>query len=100
MRGARETITGAAGVRGFSSLPMLPTARLTELEAELYALTHRGNPGDTEFYARRCAGAGSVLELGTGYGRLLPALPREELDGHEPPRVISPLPGFEAKVQE
>jgi SAM-dependent methyltransferase len=47
---------------------------LTELEAELYALTHRGNPGDGEFYARQCAGVGSVLELGTGYGRLLPAL--------------------------
>ncbi|HEU4579713.1 MAG TPA: class I SAM-dependent methyltransferase [Polyangiaceae bacterium] len=47
---------------------------MTELEAELYALTHRGNPGDGEFYARQCAGVGSVLELGTGYGRLLPAL--------------------------
>ena len=53
---------------------MLPTAPLTELEAELYALTHRGNVGDAEFYARQCAGVGSVLELGTGYGRLLPAL--------------------------
>lgn len=61
-------------MRGFSPLLVLPTARLTELEAELYALTHRGNPGDAEFYARQCAGAGSVLELGTGYGRLLPAL--------------------------
>lgn len=47
---------------------------MTELEAELYALTHRGNPGDAQFYARACAGAERVLELGTGYGRLLPAL--------------------------
>ena len=53
---------------------MLPSAPLTELQAELYALTHRGNAGDAEFYARQCAGVGSVLELGTGYGRLLPAL--------------------------
>jgi SAM-dependent methyltransferase len=74
MRGERETITRAAGVRGFSARLVLLTAPLTELEAELYALTHRGNPGDAEFYARQCAGAGSVLELGAGYGRLLPAL--------------------------
>src|SRR5262249_4327605 len=74
MRGEPETITRAGGVRGFCAPPVLPSARLTELEAELYALTHRGNPGDTQFYARQCAGVGSVLELGTGYGRLLPAL--------------------------
>jgi SAM-dependent methyltransferase len=48
-------------------------ARLTRprLEAELYALTHRGNPGDAAFYARTCSGAERVLELGSGYGRLL-----------------------------
>ncbi|HEY2404833.1 MAG TPA: class I SAM-dependent methyltransferase [Polyangiaceae bacterium] len=39
--------------------------------AELYALTHRGNPGDAAFYERFCAGATSILELGCGYGRLL-----------------------------
>jgi SAM-dependent methyltransferase len=53
---------------------VLVRAALTELEAELYALTHRGNPGDAAFYARQCAGADGVLELGVGYGRLLPAL--------------------------
>ncbi|MBX3183445.1 MAG: class I SAM-dependent methyltransferase [Polyangiaceae bacterium] len=36
----------------------------------LYELTHRGNPGDVEFYSRACEGARSVLELGTGYGRI------------------------------
>jgi SAM-dependent methyltransferase len=35
---------------------------------------HRGTPGDQAFYARACRGARAVLELGCGYGRLLPAL--------------------------
>src|SRR6188768_1681102 len=43
-------------------------------DAELYGLVHRGTPGDLAFYARVCAGARAVLELGCGYGRLLPAL--------------------------
>jgi SAM-dependent methyltransferase len=47
---------------------------LTKLEAELYALTHRGNPGDRAFYAKSCAKAQRILELGTGYGRLIPDL--------------------------
>ncbi len=51
---------------------------LNKLEAELYTLTHRGNPGDQAFYAKACAGAQSVLELGSGYGRLLPDLLRAE----------------------
>lgn len=42
--------------------------------AELYALTHRGNPGDLEFYTRLCRGARRVLELGSGSGRVLCAL--------------------------
>ena len=42
--------------------------------AELYALTHRGNPGDLEFYAQLCRGARGVLELGSGSGRVLSAL--------------------------
>lgn len=74
MRGESKTITGGSGRARFPSSVMLPSARLTELEAELYALTHRGNAGDAEFYARQCSGVGRVLELGTGYGRLLPAL--------------------------
>jgi SAM-dependent methyltransferase len=46
------------------------------LRADLYALTHCGNAGDAAFYARVCEGASSVLELGAGYGRLLPRLAR------------------------
>jgi SAM-dependent methyltransferase len=45
--------------------------KTARLEADLYALTHRGTPGDIAFYTRACAGARSVLELGAGYGRLL-----------------------------
>lgn len=44
------------------------------MKAELYALTHRGNPGDVAFYGDVCRGAKSVLELGSGSGRLLTAL--------------------------
>jgi SAM-dependent methyltransferase len=47
---------------------------LNALDAELYALTHRGNPGDAEHYVTLCHGAASVLELGSGYGRMLRAL--------------------------
>jgi SAM-dependent methyltransferase len=46
------------------------------LQAELYALTHRGTPGDTAFYAKFCARTERVLELGAGYGRLLAVLAR------------------------
>jgi SAM-dependent methyltransferase len=53
------------------------------LDARLYALTHRGNSGDVEFYVRLCRDAASILELGCGYGRLLTALaaPGRELCG-------------------
>jgi SAM-dependent methyltransferase len=44
------------------------------VSAELYALTHRGNAGDVAFYQRVCRGAQSVLELGSGYGRISGAL--------------------------
>jgi len=55
------------------------------ISAELYALTHRGNPGDAELYLRRARGAKRVLELGCGYGRLLAKLahPERELTGLE-----------------
>ncbi|HEX3773005.1 MAG TPA: class I SAM-dependent methyltransferase [Polyangiaceae bacterium] len=46
------------------------------LGAELYALTHRGNAGDIEFYGELARGADRVLELGCGYGRLIPRLAR------------------------
>jgi SAM-dependent methyltransferase len=44
------------------------------VRAELYALTHRGNTGDLAFYREACRGAQSVLELGSGSGRILRAL--------------------------
>ena len=43
-------------------------------DAELYELTHRGNPGDVDFYRAACREARSVLELGSGYGRIAIAL--------------------------
>lgn len=48
------------------------------LRANLYDATHRGLPGDREFYQRQCPPELSVLELGCGSGRILKALaPRE-----------------------
>lgn len=44
------------------------------LNAELYALTHRGNVGDVAFYREVCRGTRRVLEFGSGYGRMLAAL--------------------------
>jgi SAM-dependent methyltransferase len=46
-------------------------------DPELYALTHRGNQGDLEFYVDACRGAKRILELGCGYGRL--TIPLAEL---------------------
>jgi SAM-dependent methyltransferase len=43
-------------------------------EPRLYAAVHDGTPGDLAFYRRVCADAGSVLELGCGYGRVLESL--------------------------
>ncbi len=42
--------------------------------ARLYQLLHRGSAGDSSFYVNACHGAGSVLELGCGFGRLLAPL--------------------------
>lgn len=42
--------------------------------ARLYRLLHRGSEGDTSFYLNACRDAGSVLELGCGFGRLLAPL--------------------------
>lgn len=49
---------------------------MSKLEAELYALTHRGNPADERFCADASRGASRVLELGSGYGRLIRSLLR------------------------
>lgn len=48
--------------------------RRVTYDAALYELTHRGNPGDVEFYLGACRDATSVLELGSGYGRISLAL--------------------------
>ncbi|HLT36253.1 MAG TPA: class I SAM-dependent methyltransferase, partial [Enhygromyxa sp.] len=47
---------------------------MSEYPARLYAAVHDGNPGDVEFYRRRCAGARSIVELGCGDARVLAAL--------------------------
>ncbi len=39
-------------------------------DAELYSLLHSGNAGDVEHYERVCREASSVLELGSGSGRI------------------------------
>jgi SAM-dependent methyltransferase len=41
---------------------------------ELYALVHRGTPGDLAFYLEAAYGADTVLELGCGYARVLAPL--------------------------
>ncbi len=46
--------------------------------AELYAKLHLGNPGDLDFYRGQCRGAGTILELGCGYGRVLESLAGED----------------------
>lgn len=41
---------------------------------ELYEATHRGNAGDLRFYTQLAKSARRLLELGSGYGRVLSAL--------------------------
>jgi len=47
---------------------------MTGYDPTLYALVHCGNPGDAAFYENAVSGAQAVLELGCGFGRLIPAL--------------------------
>ncbi len=46
----------------------------TGYDPDLYALVHKGNPGDRRFYRDFVAGAESVLEVGAGTGRILEVL--------------------------
>lgn len=62
--------------------------RLRPYDPELYDLTHRGNPGDVQFYVRACQSGQRVLELGCGSGRITRSLARAGcrvvgLDNHE-----------------
>lgn len=55
--------------------PALPVPSAEALsDAWIWELLHRGHKGDKLFYRRVCRGAQRVLELGCGYGRLLPFL--------------------------
>lgn len=58
--------------------PPEPPLHTSAYDPRLYALTHTGNDGDADFYAARCAGAGGILELGCGFGRLIPPLSRPD----------------------
>lgn len=46
----------------------------------MYARTHLGTPGDVAHYQRVCRDAASVLELGSGSGRILTAIAGEETE--------------------
>lgn len=72
---------------------------MTEDEARLYAMVHDGVPGDVAFYAAKCEGADSVLELGCGWGRVASALDHARVVGIESDRGMLALArerGFEA----
>lgn len=47
-----------------------PSCAPVNYPVDLYALTHVGNPGDLAFYRSACQKAESILELGSGYGRI------------------------------
>jgi len=59
-----------------SPCPRIAAAPVTHRDPELFALLHRGTPGDLAFYRARSAGAARVLELGCGHGRVVLALAR------------------------
>jgi SAM-dependent methyltransferase len=50
---------------------------MTTYPARFYAAVHDGNPGDVEFYQRRCASVRSIVELGCGDARVLASLAAE-----------------------
>lgn len=56
---------------------------MTREEALLYSLVHDGAPGDVAFYVRVTKGAGRVLELGCGWGRVASRLEVGEAVGLE-----------------
>jgi SAM-dependent methyltransferase len=47
---------------------------MSNYPARFYAAVHDGNPGDVEFYRRRCASVRSIIELGCGDARVLASL--------------------------
>lgn len=72
---------------------------MTPEEAALYALVHDGAPGDVEFYRRVTRGAGRVLELGAGWGRVASHLEAREVVGLEMDpgmRALAAARGFDA----
>lgn len=72
---------------------------MTLEEALLYSLVHDGAPGDVAFYQRLAAGAGRVLELGCGWGRVASSLSAREVVGLESDpgmRALAEARGFVA----
>jgi SAM-dependent methyltransferase len=57
------------------------TRAMTTYPARFYAAVHDGNPGDVEFYQRRCASVRSIVELGCGDARVLASLARGDRSG-------------------
>jgi SAM-dependent methyltransferase len=56
---------------------------MTTYPARFYAAVHDGNPGDVEFYQRRCASVRSIVELGCGDARVLASLAGEDRGGED-----------------
>lgn len=67
-------------------------------DPDLYALVHRGTPGDLNYYVKSLGSAQHVLELGCGYGRVL-----QRLSAAYPTMHLSGLdihPGLLAKARD